>query len=164
MPRPHSPRCIAFKPGTTYFKPCGVPLASIEKIALTLDEVEALRLADLEGGKQSECAKSMEVSQATFFRILQSARHKVAQALTQGNAIELKGGTVIMPNRDGTGPVGGGFGRGRGKGFGRGGGQGAPGTCKCPQCGHEVAHTRGTPCVKLKCPKCKIPLVRGDIT
>jgi hypothetical protein len=112
----------------------------------------------------------MQVSQSTYCRILNQARSNIADALIHGKAIKFKGGTVIMPGQNGTGPAGTGRGRsgGRGMGLGRGSGAagagfGGPKTCKCPQCGHEVTHTRGTPCAKLKCPKCNTAMVRGDI-
>jgi hypothetical protein len=69
-----------------------------------------------------------------------------------------------MPRRDGTGPArpGGGFGAGFGRGAGKGAGMGAGGTCLCPQCGHKVAHSRGTPCNTQKCPKCGTLMTRGS--
>ena len=95
MPRPLAPRRIAFLPGVTYFKPAGVPLRELEEVALALDELEALRLADLEGMYQEEGARQMGVSRATFARIIESARWKVAHALTSGKALRLEGGPVI---------------------------------------------------------------------
>lgn len=53
-------------------------------------------------------------------------------------------------------------GRGRGFGRGRGGprqGIGGPASCRCPQCGYTAAHTRGTPCASMTCPKCGSRLV-----
>jgi len=95
MPRPFCQRRIAFVPGVTYFKPAGVPLHELEEVALALDELEALRLADLEGFYQEQGAREMGVSRATFARIVESARWKVAHALTSGKALRLEGGPVI---------------------------------------------------------------------
>jgi len=95
MPRPFCNRRIAFVPGVTYFKPAGVPLRELEEVALALDELEALRLADLEGLYQEQGAREMGVSRATFARIVESARWKVAHALTSGKALRLEGGPVI---------------------------------------------------------------------
>ena len=71
-------------------------MRQLEEINLTLDELEALRLADYQGLGQIKAAKKMEVSQSTFQRILASARQKVSQGLVEGQAIQIEGGTVRM--------------------------------------------------------------------
>lgn len=120
MPRPHCLRRITNWPGVTYFKPAGIPLRLLEEVVVTLDEVEALRLADLNGLYQEQAANKMKISRATFSRIVEEARRKVAEALIHGKALRMEGGAVVMkgesdmPGRDGTGPVG--FGQGLGKG------------------------------------------------
>jgi predicted DNA-binding protein (UPF0251 family) len=68
----------------------------LAEIVLGLDELEALRLADLEGLGQEEAGKRMGVSRATFGRIVESARKKTAQALVQGAALRVEGGAVTM--------------------------------------------------------------------
>jgi len=95
MPRPYCQRRIAFVPIVTYFKPAGIPLRELEEVAMTLDELEALRLADLNGLYQEQGAREMGVSRATFARIVESARWKVAHVLTSGKALRLEGGPVI---------------------------------------------------------------------
>jgi len=80
-----------------YFKPAGVPLRMLEDVALSLDEVEALRLADLKALHQKPAAEQMGVSRATFGRIVESARRKVADALINGKALRLGGGPVLLP-------------------------------------------------------------------
>ena len=120
MPRPYCMRRIGFAPTVIYFKPAGVPLYELEEIILTLDEIEALRLADLKGLYQEQAAEQMKISRPTFSRIVEEARRKVADALTHGKALRLEGGAVTikgekkMPGRDGTGPIGGGRGLGLG--------------------------------------------------
>ena len=59
---------------------------------LKLEELEALRLKDLEGMEQEECASQMEVSRPTFQRILIAAREKVADSLIHGKSIRIEGG------------------------------------------------------------------------
>jgi len=87
-------------PQQTWFKPAGVPLREIGEVTLTLDELEALRLADYEGSYQAEAAERMRVSRQTLGRILAEARRKVAQALVEGQAIRLEGGNVeVRPSR-----------------------------------------------------------------
>jgi len=63
---------------------------------MTLDELEALRLADLEGLYQEEAAERMGVSRATFGRIVEAARRKTAQALVGGRALRIEGGAVSL--------------------------------------------------------------------
>ena len=93
MPRPKVPRVVNFQPDVTYFKPRGIPLRFLSEVKLSLDELEALRLADFESLDQPKAAKKMKISQSTFQRILTSAHQKVAQALIQGEAIRVEGGT-----------------------------------------------------------------------
>lgn len=79
-------------PHCTFFKPAGVPLCHLEEVALTVEEVEALRLKDLEGLEQEACAERMGISRPTFQRILTSARVKLTKALVEGKAIRVEGG------------------------------------------------------------------------
>ena len=83
---------MAFLPGVTYFKPRGIPLRLLEEVQLTLEELEALRLKDYEGMEQEEAAELMGVSRPTYQRILEQARHKVAEALVRGKALRIEGG------------------------------------------------------------------------
>ena len=92
MPRPRICRRVKFLPETTYFKPAGVPLRELEEVVLTVDEFEAIRLKDMERLEQEECAKKMKISQPTFFRLLNSARKKIADAIVNGKAIKIEGG------------------------------------------------------------------------
>lgn len=96
MPRPPCCRRIRQEPPCAVFKPAGVPARLLEEVVLTLDEFEALRLADLEGLYQEEAAASMNVSRQTFGRIVDSARRKTAQALIKGQALRIEGGKVEM--------------------------------------------------------------------
>jgi len=96
MPRPYCLRQIGFRPDADYFKPAGIPVYALEQVTLTLDEVEALRLADLNKLYQEEAAKQMKISRPTFSRIVEEARRKTADALIHGKALRLEGGTVVM--------------------------------------------------------------------
>lgn len=86
-------------PQVTYFKPAGVPLAQLQEIRFSIEEAEAIRLKDLEGLKQEECARKMNVSRSTFARILLSARQKMADALLNGKAIRIEGGNYELTKR-----------------------------------------------------------------
>jgi predicted DNA-binding protein (UPF0251 family) len=69
-------------------------MTDLEQVTVTLDGLEALRLADLEGLYQEEAAKRMGVSRATFARVLTAARQVVSDALVNGKALEIEGGVV----------------------------------------------------------------------
>ena len=88
MPRPYKFRYINFNPRVKYFKPHGVPLFSLKEVQLRSDEVEAIRLKNIEQLDQIEAAKKMKISQSTFQRILKSAYDKIADALINGKAIK----------------------------------------------------------------------------
>lgn len=96
MPRPIKWRRVGFVPEVTYFKPAGIPLRGLEEVKLSVEEVEAIRLKDLEGLEQEECAGKMNISRPTFHRVLESARKKVAEALLQGKAIRIEGGNFQL--------------------------------------------------------------------
>lgn len=86
------------KPRQVIFKPAGVPLNRLEEVLLLPEELEALRLADLEGKMQAQAAQEMGVSRSTFQRILTQARRQVSRALVEGCALRLQDETVIpMP-------------------------------------------------------------------
>jgi predicted DNA-binding protein (UPF0251 family) len=92
MPRPIKWRKVAFIPGVRYFVPSGIPQCELTENVLKIEELEALRLKELVGLEQEECAVQMEVSRQTFQRILNTARQKVADALISGKAIRIEGG------------------------------------------------------------------------
>jgi len=94
MPRPCRCRRIRCKPDTNYFKPRGIPLDALEEINLTLDELEAIRLADLEELYQEDAAKKMNISRQTFGNIINSAHKKIADALLNAKALKIEGGVV----------------------------------------------------------------------
>jgi predicted DNA-binding protein (UPF0251 family) len=96
MPRPKKCRWISFHPGVSYFKPQGVPLMMLDQVYLAMDELEAMRLADIESLSQEEAAQRMNVSRATFGRIVAHGRKKVAEALVNGKAIRIEGGQVEL--------------------------------------------------------------------
>jgi predicted DNA-binding protein (UPF0251 family) len=87
--RPRLRRFVRFNPQVTYFKPQGIPLRTLEVVKLTVEELEALRLKNIEGLDQTECAQKMKTSQSTFQRILTSAYKKISQALVKGKAIRV---------------------------------------------------------------------------
>ncbi len=99
MVRPRHCRRICCEPEYTYFKPRGVGIRFLEEVALSADELEALRLVDLEWKEQTEAAELMDVSQPTLHRILKEARKKTADALVSGKALRIGGGDYVVIQR-----------------------------------------------------------------
>lgn len=99
MPRPFCCRRVSGEPLSEFFKPRGVPLAALEVVTMTVDEFEAVRLADLEGLYQEDAAQHMGISRQTFGRIVESAHRKTAEALVNAKALEIKGGEIEMVNQ-----------------------------------------------------------------
>ena len=97
--RPVKWRRVAFAPEATYFKPSGIPMQTLEEVCLSVEEAEAIRLKDLEGLEQEDCAEKMSVSRPTFHRVLGAARQKIADALLNGKAIRIGGGNFEMATR-----------------------------------------------------------------
>ena len=126
MPRPRKCRCVENKPNVTYFKPRGIPITHLEEVVLAVEELEAVRLKDVEGLDQEDAAQRMNVSRPSFHRVLNSARAKIADALVQGKAIKIEGGVYVMAVKK----------------------------FKCSECGHEweIAYGAGRP---GDCPSCK---------
>jgi len=94
VPRPYCCRRIAGQPAASIFKPIGVPVRMLDEVVMTLDEFEAIRLADLDGLYQESAAEQMGVSRPTFSRITAAAHRKVADALVHGKALRIEGGPV----------------------------------------------------------------------
>jgi predicted DNA-binding protein (UPF0251 family) len=96
MPRPHKCRRIGWQPPASTFKPAGVPGHALEQVTLSLDELEAARLADLEGLYQEEAAQRMQVSRQTFGNIVASARRKLADCVVNAKLLSIQGGAVRL--------------------------------------------------------------------
>ncbi|MFA9379700.1 MAG: DUF134 domain-containing protein [Acetanaerobacterium sp.] len=92
MARPTKWRRIENTPSFPYFVPSEKDAAGVLENILKLEELEAIRLKDMEGLEQCECAEKMEVSRPTFQRILLSAREKIADSLVNGKVIHIEGG------------------------------------------------------------------------
>jgi len=115
MPRPRHFRRIGCLPQANFYKPRGIPLAILQHVNLTFDELEAVRLADLEGLYQEQAAQKMNISRQTFGRIVESAHKKIADALVNGKALSIEGGPFeLTPPVADVGPPPHRFRRGRG--------------------------------------------------
>ena len=82
----HMPKTVQFSPRGKADRP--------EEAELTVDQLEALKLADYQGYKQSEGAQFMRLSRPTFGRILRSARKVIADALVNSKTIRIRTGDV----------------------------------------------------------------------
>ena len=146
MPRPICRRRVGFIPGTRYFKPMGMPMNMLEEVIVTIDELEAVRLADYQGLYQEQAAEKMQISRPTFGRIIESAHKKIADALVNGRALRIQGGNIEMHGfrdaRNGTD---------------------AAGFCVCPKCNERAPHRAGVPCKEERCPKCGTRMMREGV-
>ena len=100
MPRPKCCRHICGTPDANYFKPRGIPSSALEEVVLTLDEYEAIRLADYEELYQEQAAAQMNISRQTFGRIIEAAHKKIADVLISGKALKIAGGTVEVHDKN----------------------------------------------------------------
>jgi uncharacterized protein len=94
MPRPCKLRSVACNPSVKGFKPCGAFAQRGDKVSLTIDELEAIRLADYDGLYQEQAAEKMKISRQTFGNIIASAHKKVADFLINSKQLLVEGGTV----------------------------------------------------------------------
>lgn len=133
-------RSVQGLPKVTCFLPEGIPPAKLKNVVLSVDEVEAMRLADQLGLYQVDAAEKMKVSRQTFGRIVQSARRKVAEALVEGKTICIEGGNIDHECRSSQTDV--------------------ENVCVCLYCGFEKPHIDGVPCRTELCPDCRKPLIR----
>lgn len=127
---------MEFLPEVVFYKPAGIPLKDLEEITLFVEELEAIRLKDLEGLDQESCASQMGVARTTFQKHLYAAHAKIADALVNGKALRIEGGEFEMP---------------------------AERRFQCTACGHEftVPFCNGQRGRDMVCPSCgKGPVTR----
>ncbi len=124
MVRPRCWRIISELPKVIFFKPYGANAQPWKEEILSIEELEAIKLKDYLNHKEIEAAEKMGISQPTFNRVYREAKRKLTKALVEGLTIKIKGGEFIMPNLDGTGPLGKGPKTGRGLGRCQGNGTG----------------------------------------
>lgn len=94
MPRPQKNRSVRHPPLHSGFAPTGAAAGCLENLAVTLDEFEAIRLADFDGKSHHESAGEMGISRSTFSRLVERARNKVARFLIEGKHLQIDGGSV----------------------------------------------------------------------
>ena len=97
--RPKKYRIVRQNPKISQFSPRGKP-GRPDETELSMDEFEAVRLADFMGLSQKEAAKSMHVSQPTFSRVLKRAHKTIADGLVSGKIIKIQGGYYVISSRE----------------------------------------------------------------
>lgn len=96
MSRPKCCRHVGCLPDKNYFKPRGIPSSQLEEVVLSLDEYEAVRLADFAGLYQEQAALRMNISRQTFGRIIAEAHRKIADVIINGKALKIEGGDIAI--------------------------------------------------------------------
>lgn len=87
--RPKKPRCTACCPIANHFRPSGHSKSSTCPVNLETDELEVIKLIDVDGFDQEGAAQKMQVSRVTVQRIYKAARQKIADALVNGKIINI---------------------------------------------------------------------------
>ena len=96
MPRPIKWRNVCGLPENEKFGPIDAPEAERKFINMTVDEYETIRLIDLEGFTQVQCAEQMNIARTTVQGIYTSARKKLADSLVNGSVLVIKGGEYVL--------------------------------------------------------------------
>ncbi len=96
MPRPTKERNVEKLPPVNNYKPAGIPLRDLDEVVLTIEEMEAIRLSDVEQLEQAEAAQYLAISTPTYYRILSKAHQKIAEALWNGKALKFEGGNYRL--------------------------------------------------------------------
>ena len=112
MGRQKKPRYCQGYLGYNLFKPSGIPLSQSEIVEIALDELEAMRLCDLEEHDQQGAAQSMGISRGTIQRLLYSGRRKVIDVIIHGKALAIQESKHVVIRRSRR--------RGQGRGMGHG--------------------------------------------
>ncbi len=96
MARPRKWRKVCCLPESNLFGPLDAKNIDSKSIIMTVEEYETIRLIDLEGMMQEECADRMNVARTTVQRIYNDARKKVAESLVNGNLLRIEGGDYMF--------------------------------------------------------------------
>ena len=115
MPRPRKWRKVCCLPESTRFGPLNTPIDTENYVVMTVDEYETIRLIDLEGFTQEECANKMNIARTTVQSMYNDARKKLAQSLVNGKILWIEGGEYRLCDGGGEACGGGGCQRHRGE-------------------------------------------------
>lgn len=92
MARPRKWRKICCLPDSNEFGPLDAQINQEQLLTMLVDEYETIRLIDLQGFTQEECAEQMGVARTTVQRIYNDARKKLAESLVNGKVLKIAGG------------------------------------------------------------------------
>lgn len=92
MPRPRKWRKVCCLPESNRFGPLNSSNDEDDFVTMTVDEYETIRLIDLEGFTQEECASQMNIARTTVQGIYNDARQKLADSLVHGKVLTIVGG------------------------------------------------------------------------
>lgn len=98
MARPRKWRKVCYLPESNLFGPLDIQIEEDQFIMMPVDQYETIRLIDLEGLTQEECAQQMHIARTTVQRIYSNARKKIAEALVNGKALRIEGGEYKLCN------------------------------------------------------------------
>lgn len=118
MPRPRKCRKVCCMPGCTLYGPLNGFSDGQEFIVMSVEEYESIRLIDLEGLNQEECAEKMQVARATVQSIYKTARCKISDSLVNGRILKIEGGDFQLYEDKEQG-------------------------CGCPRCGRKMEASNG---------------------
>lgn len=96
MPRPRKWRKVCCLPESSRFGPLNAPINQENSIIMSVDEYETIRLIDMEGFTQEECACQMNISRTTVQGIYNDARKKLAECLVRGAVLKIEGGDYML--------------------------------------------------------------------
>ena len=91
-------RRVDSPPRFYHFKPAGIPSRSLKSLILSVDEFEAIRLADYKNMEHQEASELMNISRPTFTRLIEKARQKIAKVLIEGSELLVEGGNIEFIN------------------------------------------------------------------
>ncbi|MHB1274766.1 MAG: DUF134 domain-containing protein [Candidatus Humimicrobiaceae bacterium] len=97
--RPVIKKIVNTIPVYAYFKPQGIPMTNLKIETLSMEEIEALKLKDVENLEQEAAAAKMGISRSTFQRIIKSARYKLVNSIIEGRALKVEGGNYIPSDK-----------------------------------------------------------------
>lgn len=96
MPRPRKWKRVGYIPDIKVFGPLNIDNTNNEIITLNVEELESMRLMDLEGLDQIACADRMGVARSTFQRIYSDAKRKMTDSLVNGKVLKIEGGNYTL--------------------------------------------------------------------
>ena len=101
MARPVKNRIIQSIPTSEGFVPVGYDNhKEYDRVIMTVDEYETIRLIDYAGENQETCAESMGISRSTVTNIYDSARKKISDALINEKILLIEGGNYDISDEN----------------------------------------------------------------